>query len=710
MNLHIALLFSFLLISIPTDARAQAQSPPTIQLPTVIVTAQKEPTDALTLPVSVTAITKDMLAGAGAITVNDAGMYAPNTYFSEFTARKLSNARFRGIGSSPANPGITTYFDGVPQLNANTSNIDLIDVEQVEFVRGSQSALFGRNVLGGLVNVMSARPSLSDWTGSLSVPFGNASARDLRASASGPLVSGKLGASVSLGYGQRDGFTINDISGNDIDHRSAFSAKGQLLWTPAANWEARVIMNGERARDGDYALQDLAALRSNPFHAARDFEGHTHRDIFATTVLARREGARLALSTTTGFTRWSTDDATDLDYTPLPLLTRNNAEKAFQFTQEVRVASAANALVRLSDQVALKWQAGFFLFTQNYEQDAVNSYAPFLLSPFLGFPVSQTSPQSALDDVGVGIYGQGTTTFHERLDVTVGARVDREHKEGTLNSFFTPALPFFGPPNLVTADKDYSNVSPQVSVAFRPDTTSTVYGSFSGGFKAGGFNPASPVGSEAFDEEHTWHTEGGVKKALASGRVVATAAVFNIDWQDLQLNLPNPLVPGQFFIANVGGASSRGVELELNARVHQAVDVFGSLGYTRARFDSDSVSNGVNVGGNKLPNAPEASATLGSQLRHPIQGGTELYGRAEVVFYGAFKYDDANLAGQEAYSLANFRAGARGKLLFAEAWVRNAFDTRYIPVAFAYAQLAPSGFIGEMGRPRTFGVSAGVTF
>ena len=93
-----------------------------------------------------------------------------------------------------------------------------------------------------------------------------------------------------------------------------------------------------------------------------------------------------------------------------------------------------------------------------------------------------------------------------------------------------------------------------------------------------------------------------------------------------------------------------------------------------------------------------------------VHDGERLVGRAEAVFYGSFEYDDMNLARQDAYSLANLRAGARGRFLFAEAWIRNAFDTKYIPIAFAYGQLAPSGFIGEMGRPRTFGVTAGVTF
>ncbi len=86
------------------------------------------------------------------------------------------------------------------------------------------------------------------------------------------------------------------------------------------------------------------------------------------------------------------------------------------------------------------------------------------------------------------------------------------------------------------------------------------------------------------------------------------------------------------------------------------------------------------------------------------------FGRAELVRYGAFDYDDANSAGQKAYSLANFRAGVEVRGVTIEGWVKNAFDTRYIPTAFAYPFFAPSGFVGETGRPRTLGITLGVGF
>ncbi len=689
-----------------SHAQTPAQTPPRVTLPTVTVTAQKEPADRQAVPVSVTAVPSETLWDAKVSFVGDAAMYAPNTWFNEFSARKLSNAFMRGVGSSPGNPGVTTYIDGVPQLNANSSSIEFTGIEQVEFVRGAQSALFGRNALGGVINIASERPSLAQWSGNLFVPFGNVDTREIRGAVSGP-VSEALAFGFSLGHSERDGFTVNDITGNDLDSRSATFGKAQLLWTPSRVWETRVIVSGERARDGDYALNDLGSLRRNPFHAARNFEGHTYRDIVNTTVTTRRERGPIALATTTGFVKWKTEDETDLDYTPQAAATRSNVEDDFQFTQEVRVASAAASPVTVSSNTSLEWQAGVFFFTQNYDQHAVNRLAPFVLSPALPFAIDQTSPRAALDDRGFGLYGQGTFTFNRSLDVAVGARFDHERKQALLETFFSVPI---APPSTVDTAETFSNVSPQISVAYRFQPGRTVYASVARGFKAGGFNPASPVGSEAYGEEHTSNIEGGVKTAWAGGRVSANAAVFVIDWSDLQLNLPNPFVPAQFYIANIGGATSRGIELEVHARPAEGVDLFGAVGYTRARFDEGTTSSGFDVSDNELPNTPDYNLTLGAQLSRAINPRITLYGRGEVTAYGAFHYDDRNTASQDAYSLANFRVGARGRLLFAEAWVRNAFDARYIPIAFPYPGFAPSGFIGESGRPRTFGVSGGVTW
>jgi iron complex outermembrane recepter protein len=685
---------------------ALAQTTEPIRLDPITVNVYKEKDDAQRLPVSVTGVSESVLRGAGVLKISDAGTLAPNTFFSEFTARKLSNARFRGIGSSPLNPGITTYIDGVPQLNTNSSNIEFLDIEQVEFVRGPQSALFGRNTLGGLINITTERPSLTKWTGGVTVPIGNYSEWDARARISGP-ISDKVGVRLTIGRGTRDGFTINDVTGNDLDYRRTSYGKAQLWWTPTSEWEMRLIVTGQRDQDGDYGLNDLAALRQNPFHSSRDFEGIVERDVLSSTAQIRWEGSRFTFSSTTGVVNWKTRDVTDLDYTARPLIIRDNKERDVQLTQEARLASAPGAPARLGEGVRLRWQTGVFFFSQKYDQDAINNFAPFLLSPQLGFPVAQHSPRSGLNDIGVGVYGQVTTTFGENFDLTFGARVDHENKEADLLTFFDPAI---SPANRVTAEKGFSNVSPQVAASYRFAGNHMVYASVGRGYKAGGFNPASPAGSEAFGEEKTWHVESGVKTLLAGGKLSANASLFYIDWSGLQLNVPNPAVPAQFFIRNIGRATSKGFEAELNARPHPNVDLFATFGLTRARFAENTSSGGVDVSAKKLPSAPDHTFTVGAQLSKDLNKSLALYGRGDVWFNGGFEYNDANTVRQEEYSLTNFRAGLRWRYAFVEGWIKNAFDTRYIPIAFAFGSFAPSGFLGEMGAPRRVGVTMGVTF
>jgi iron complex outermembrane receptor protein len=697
----------------PCVATAQSNgSGLTIQLPTIQVTAQKEPADVQQVPVPVTPVGGETIAEAGLETISDAGIYAPNTHFTDFTARKLSNARFRGIGASPSNPGITTYIDGVPQLNANTSNIDLLDVEQIEFVRGPQSALFGRNAVGGVINVSTRRPALGgDWSGRLLVPLASQDEYGIRGSASGPIVGEKLGAGFAFNYLQRDGYTTNVVTGHTLDDRSGFSAKGQVLWKPAPTFETRVIISGERARDGDFALSDLGGLRTNPFQAARDFEGFTERDIFSTSILTRWDAGRVSLSTATGIVDWRTEDATDLDYLPLPLVTRTNNEDSLQFTQEVRVASSATAPVRFSPKLTLGWQAGILFFTQNYDQDARNAYSPLLLSQQFGVPipfsVTEQSPLAALDDVGFGAYGHGTFTFAEKLDLMAGLRADHEQRDALLQTSTTPPLT---PPTSLDTDRSFSDVSPEFAASYRMSPNQMAYGLVSRGYKAGGFNPAAPAGSESYDEEHAWNVEGGFKSRWANGRVTTNASVFRLDWEELQLNLPNQFVPGQFYIDNGGSAVSTGAELEVTARALEGLDLFGSFGYTHARFDDGVIIGVTNVGGNEIPNTPDFTTSFGAQISHALRPGLTVYGRGETTVQGAFHYNEANTASQDSYALTNLRAGARFGIVVVEAWVRNAFDKKYIPVAFEYGAFAPSGFVGEMGRPRTFGMNLGVEF
>jgi iron complex outermembrane recepter protein len=708
---------SITVLSYPQDDRkpaADEHKQITIEPVTVTVTAQKEPEPALSVPVSVTAVTQEDLTSANIQAVKPAAAYAPNTFINEFSARALSNSFFRGIGGSPTNPGVSTIIDGVVQLNSYSSNIELLDIGQIEFVRGPEGALYGRNTAGGLINITS-RDLSNSWRGQGQVDFGSYNFRDIRASASSPLLKHRFGIELAGGYSSRDGYTVNDLTGRDLDGRTTGFGKAQFFYKPNDRLQFRLILSGENDEDGDYALGDLGYIRTHPNHVNRDFAGYNHRTVSSATLLTTYRGSAVDLTSITGGVWWKNHGLTDLDYQTAVLANgglyaiRDNVEQQHQFTQEFRFASSKDRPLGMSDFLKLDWQAGIFVFNQGYQQDVSNSIS----SAFGFFPSSGSASSSDLGDSGIGLYGKAKFIAWKKLSITAGLRFDYESKDADLRSSSGPST---------SPSNSFSEVSPQFSLAYQFTPNQMVYTSATRGYKAGGFNQAptgvpAPAGTESYGPEHTWNYELGHKAKWLEDKLETTVALFYIDWQNLQLNQQIPFSGGQYFIGNAGRANSKGLEVETRYRPYAWWELFGMVGYTHARFLSGSsaynANLGVNqgVGGNTLPYAPTFNANMGTQISWAPCRYAKLYFRVQLSKYGDFEYDASNAAGQTSYQLVNFRGGLRTKHWLAEGWADNAFNARYVPIAIPYAQLgAPSGYIGESGAPVTYGARLGVNF
>ena len=675
---------------------ARADSPPVAtnspsQLPEVVVTGQKLAAPESSLPVSDSAVTRSTLRDADIQSIKDASFYAPNTYLSEFSSRADSTPYFRGIGGNYANPAVTTFIDGVPQLNAYSSSIELLDVNQVEFVRGPQGGLFGRNTSGGLINITSQPPS-NIWTGWADAGYGNYDYRDFRGGVSGPASDG-FSLGLAAGYSARDGYLTSSFDGRGINSREADFGKAQLLYKLGDHAEFRLILSGEHDGDGDYAIGDLAFIRANPDVVDRtspDY-GFNHRDVTSATLLGNYYGTAVDLASISSVGWWRNDGLTDWDYNPvnayawtngLSAQYENNVEQEYQLFQEFRASSAKGRPISLGDSLNLSWQSGVSVFNQSYEQND---------SIFGG---------SHLYNWGVGVYGQAKLTAWEKLDFTAGLRYDYEHEDGSL----TPA---YGP--ITSPAQESSQASPQFSIGYRPATNNLVYVSVARGFRAGGFNSGVTGSEDSYGSERTWNYEVGYKSKWFDGKLEAGLALYYINWNAIQLTLIDPN-NFNYYTANVGEADSKGVEFAVKYRPVAGWDLFGSVGYTDAHFLSGSTDSGVSVAGNPLPNTPVFTGNMGTQFSWPVCHYASLYARAEVNVYGDFEYDPYNVEGQSTFALANFRAGVRGNHWYAEGWVNNAFDTHYVPIAFGYPGITASGYAGEAGAPLTFGLRAGIKF
>ena len=693
----------------PTPAKekpapTQAEAVSGTALPEVVVSEPKLGGSLLQLPLSATVAGGDFIDATATRTPKDAAIYSPNTFFTEFSARKLSSPRIRGLGASPANQGVTTYIDGVPQIHGNTTSQELLDIEQLDIVRGPAGALFGRNSVGGLVNVTSRRPSLDTWGGEFESTFGNYNLFDYRGRVTGPLIQDELGFSFAGGYTERDGYTKDALTGNDIDNRSSYFGKTQFLWTPDEKLEVRFILSGESSQDGDYSLNDLGALRRKDHSSARNTQGSVSRDILSPTLLITYHADNFDFTSVTGYVWWKTQDITDLDYTPaaIPSIVRRNDEHGQSFTQEFRFSNPVDRPIELSPTVKLTWQAGLFYFSSNYEQDATSYFS-------VGAPITLLRVTEAdLEDWGLGAYGQATLTFFDRLSITAGLRADYEHKNADIfvrNDFVAPFAPN------TEGDAEFSQVSPQAAISYSITPDVLAYFSFAGGYKAGGYNAVTVAGLPAtYDEERSWNYELGVKGRAFNNKLNYSAAFFYTDWQDLQLNVPNA-TPADYYITNAGSASSKGIELAASYRPVAGWDLFAAAGWQDAKFGAGTTDGPANISGNKVPYTPDYTVTVGTQVTWDVGHGYSVYARGDVQFIGAFDYDSINGAGgQSAYSLANFRLGVRNQTWFIEGFVNNAFDTNYEPIAIPFPGIAPSGYIGESGAPLTAGVRVGVKF
>jgi iron complex outermembrane receptor protein len=689
------ILYPFLLLALPQDD-VDVTGQQATHAGVTVVTARKMEEILEDVPGSVSIVSGDDIEAAGARSLADVAGRVPNLRLTEFTARRLSFPYIRGIGSGQGEPAVVTYVDGVPQLAVGSTNLPLVGLERVEFLRGPQGTLYGRNALGGVIHYISARPG-PELAGDAEVTFGDYSLQEYRASVGGPIGGGDTRYSFDALYSMRDGYTKNDATGDDVDDRDAFYGRGQVLMKPSADSELRVGLYGERARDGAFALTDLEELRDRPHRLDQDFEGSTERDVVAPSVTYVHTGQELELTSVTAYTDWSISEESDFDFTNVDALRRFTDEEQQYFYQEVRVAS--------TEEEGLRWLAGFSGFLSAGDQEQQNETRPG------GFPppfVGTDTNTGDFDDYGLGVFGQVVVPVGERWEVTGGLRYDREDKQADLNR--TTILGGFTV-NDVDRDLDetYDEVVPTVSAGYRATDATTVYGTVSRGWKAGGFNLSAPDDDAfQFDTEESWTYEVGVKHTFEGERVRLRAAVFQIDWEDMQLSQFDATTQTGF-VDNVGESQSRGVELEVDADLTSDLVGFASFGYVDTELEDFTGVFGDVDDGNELPFAPDHTWSLGLEYRHDLREGLQVFAGAEYVGVGSFYYDVDNVE-DESFDLTHLRAGVRAGDWTFSGWVRNVFDEEYVPIAFQNNPADRDDFVGESGAPRTYGFSLRFSF
>ena len=671
---------------------------------TIVTAAKAGEREAQTVPIAISVVSSAELLRLGSHTLSDATALAPSVTFSQNA--NFGQLTIRGIGPSAlyagSDPSTAMYLDGVYLARPGMEFVQLLNLDRVEVLRGPQGTLYGRNAVGGAVNLISKAPT-NDGQASADFTAGNFNELRLDAQASGPLVRDRVMGSVVFTRGVRDGY-VHDLDHPDhaLGGDDVTAARGQLRFV--FNRRTDLLLSSDLDHQNGIPLTFNKVLAVKPgFAIDNPPDLHEVRASALASNRTRQSGASAKLTTAltpsttlvslTAYRKLDYEFFVDADITELNLMTTHNHEWQHQVSEELTVAH---------QQPKLAWVAGVFLFSEDDHQtfwvDQLQTRIENVLDPH----VSATSHAA---------FGQATVGLTSRLSATAGVRYTSEEKDvnnaGGRHGLDPPYLPVPGTAYGFADSMANSAWTPKVGLEMKLSDGALTYLSATRGFKSGGFNLSSTVPGRGFAPEFAWSYEGGWKGTLMGGRSRLDVAAFLMDYTDLQVQ--TALGQGIFDIRNAAAATIRGVELEDRSRLGHGLEAGGHVTWLDATYDQYIAVNNLNVtgdvAGNRLNNAPEWSGRVWVEWSGNISPSRRLSIVADTtaqstVFYTPF---NDNIQFQRPYSLLGARVeyGSSHRRWTVAAYARNVTNTDYITATFGSA---PVAYGGRPGPSRQFAV------
>jgi Outer membrane receptor proteins, mostly Fe transport len=651
----------------------------------IIVSARRRDERAQDVPIALTAVSGETLERTGAINLTQIAQLTPSLVIRNNNARNTF-ANIRGLGSNAAQNdglevGVGFYVDDVYYGRIGSSQFDLIDLERVEVLRGPQGTLFGKNTTAGAINITTRAPSFDfGFTGE--VTLGEDGYRQARASVTGPIVDDLIAFRVTGSYTERDGTLFNLYDGREINDYQNVNVRGQLLLTPAPNFEIRLI--------GDYSKQDSysrisslvgvfteyangAPLNNNhlqraarggytyrfditdPFARIVDVNGPVQADMEGYGVSAKIDWdlGPVALTSITAWRGWDWLPDNDVDDTPLAVMLRSGTDNhQRQFSQELRLASTGERTV--------DWVVGLYYFWQNVNglghyqpgpdyavwnnPNADRDLANYAYDGFLSLSIIEPRTRS------YAAFGQATWNVTDALSITGGLRFTYEDKTGLFDQYTAAGndLSVLSPEDRAAAQAMRDAIYPevryttgledsaltgQVTVAYEVADDVLTYATYSRGAKSGGLSlGVLPAGvSPVVEPEKVDAWELGVKSQFWDRRVTLNAAAYWTEVDNYQAAISEQIGTTSSFvryISNIPGVRSRGVEVDLTVAPTRNVRLTASAAYNDAVYkdytnaqaapENRNVSQVQDLSGVQLANAPKFLYHVSADVSQPV--------------------------------------------------------------------------------------------
>jgi iron complex outermembrane receptor protein len=683
------------------------------QLDEVVVTAQKREEEVQQVPISISTLSAKEVQAYRIQNLKDITAIVPNLY-SAGPGDNRNVTGIRGIATTSYDPAVVTYIDGVNQFSLDTYIPQLFDVERIEVLRGPQGTLYGRNALGGVINVITKQPT-NETSGFAGLEFGNYGGQRYSLGLRTPLIKDKLFLGVAGTYSGFDGFYTNVFNNTKFDKQHFFLGNYYLKFLASQKLTFTLnVKNYENRNNGPFQLAASPAdALSMPFKVDQNATTKMIDNIFNASLSANYTGNSFNFTSVSSYqenNRYYTSPI-DGDFSPLDAVSLINNyggdwNKVKVGTQEFRFSSPA------SSQSPLKWTAGLYGF---YRYSPTKTGTHFGAdAAAVGSPISDfTSINTNIErNYGAAAFGQVVYTIDPKWDVTAGLRYDIEHKKEEVKGEFQPD----GQSAIVTrpdtsSTANFNAFTPKVTVAYHLTDNDNLFASYSRGFRAGGISQLGSDPSQpplyAYKPEYSDNYEIGSKNTFLDKKLRVNISAFYTLVNNAQV--PTLVLPDAITVTkNAGKLNSKGIEAELAATLLKGFDIDYNFGYTHARYTDLNIANNgqvLNLKGNHQVYTPDVTSMLALQYAYELNGtpNVQLIARGEWRYLGNEYFDLANQIEQKAYSLFNARIGVSTKRFDVFLWGSNLADKHYIDYAYDFGA-------SHLGNPRTYGVSLRTNF
>ena len=710
----------------------------------IIVTSSSKETNLLKkLPGSASFISPLQLEGMQIEDVIDVSNIVPNFYIPDYGSKYSSPVYIRGVGNRSTGQASGMYVDNVPMLNKSTYDFDFVDVQRIELLRGPQGTLFGRNAMGGIMNVFTYSP-LDYQRTKIGVSTGNYGLFKANA-VNHSKISDQFGVSIGGYYNSHDGYFTNEYTGNKADDLKSAGGHLRMDYLFSERLKASLTANYDYSDQRAYPYHPYDASTGTVSPINYNDRGDYLRRMGYTALNLEYKGNKYLLTSTTSYQGLYDIMYMDQDQTPADVYNIRQNQKMNAFTEEINIRSNTND--------NYQWSFGTFGFYNSFDTkvnvnfgsagmgmiqgllaNANRAGAPMYIVSGTSLPLSDKFKTPSF---GAAIFHQSTynNLFFEGLSVTAGLRLDYEKDELTYGSHVSiPVMIPATPPVTTSLDTtlagtlttDYVQLLPKLALKYEFNKKNYAYASVSKGYNPGGFNIQSyseielaipimsgipnypPIDMQAMTEykpEYSWNYEIGFKGELIKNILSAEIALFYIDIDDMQLIKINQA--GRT-ISNVGKAKNKGFDISLRTNLTRELILGANYGYTEAKFDDYVRSSTLDYSGNYAPYAPRQTFSLyGTYVKMFYDSFIDqLDFHAQYNGAGKIYWTEANNIEQGVYGLLNAKVGITKGICTLNLWTKNALNKNYNTF---YFEMSGKGYL-QKGKPATFGADLVLTF